>query len=121
MTDKTDVLEINAAFYCAMREGDYFRMQEIWSDRQDISCTHPSGPPIFGRREVMESWWQIFAFSGAVSVEEDECEAVITGNTALVLCREKVGRSSMMASNAFQRESGVWRMINHQATQMPDA
>ncbi|MBY8976295.1 nuclear transport factor 2 family protein [Rhodobacteraceae bacterium NNCM2] len=116
MTEKTKVLALNGAFYEAMRAGDIAAMDELWARKREVSCTHPSGPPIIGRAEVMESWRLIFGFSGPVQITESECSAIITGKTAMVLCREAVGSTSMMASNTFQLEDGHWRMINHQAS-----
>lgn len=120
MNGQAAVLDINQAFYRAMRDGDTAAMEEIWAQRSVVTCTHPSSPMVTGRDAVITSWRQIFDFSGPIPVAESNCQAIVTGQTALVVCEERVSRFLMIASNAFRIEEGVWKMINHQAAASPE-
>lgn len=119
MSEQDAVLAANATFYRVLREGDYGAMQALWSDRRHVTCTHPSGQPLEGRRAVMESWRLILTEGEAPPIRHCDAQAVVTGHTAIVLCRERVGDATLMAANAFALENGVWRMINHQASPVP--
>ena len=118
-TETEAVLAANADFYEAMRTGDLAAMDRLWSRRRQVSCTHPGRPAIFGREAVMESWRIVLEVYEPPSIRPVAPHAIVTGTTALVLCREDLGRVELMASNAFVREDGEWRMINHQATDIP--
>ena len=118
-TTETDaVLAANAAFYQAMRGGDYQAMQRLWTRRRPVSCTHPGGPLIQGRAAVMASWRRILLSGRPLPVRPLEPIAVVTGRSALVLCREELGRTEMMAANTFVHEPSGWRMLSHQAAEI---
>ena len=119
MTETAAVLDANEAFYRAMRQGDLDAMEALWARGRAVSCTHPSGPPIFGRAAVMESWRLILSHN-APDIRPDEPQAIVTGKTAMVLCAERIGHSTLIASNAWVREDGAWRMVTHQAAPVPE-
>jgi len=118
MTGEAEVRRANAAFYRAMREGNLDAMEALWSRERAVSCTHPSGPTIYGRNAVMASWRLILAHQPPEIHPADE-RVILTGRTAMVLCRERIGRIEMMASNAWVREGAAWLMVNHQAAHIP--
>ncbi len=118
MSDTAAVLDANEAFYRAMREGDLDAMEALWARERSVSCTHPNGPAIFGRLAVMASWRAILGHQPP-EIRPEDPQAIVTGRTAMVLCREKIGAVELMASNAWVREDGAWRMVNHQAAHIP--
>lgn len=118
-TEADAVLAANAAFYDAMRQGDLGAMEQLWTRRRDVSCTHPSGPAIRGRSAVMESWRRVLVGGGPVPVEPLQPKAIVTGRSAMVLCREAIGDSEMMASNCFVRETDGWKILSHQSARIP--
>lgn len=118
MTDSAAVLDANEAFYRALRDGDLDAMEALWARERPVSCTHPSGPAIFGRDAVMASWRMILMHQPP-EIRAAEPQVIVTGRSALVLCKEQVGPVELMASNAWVREDGAWRMVNHQAAAIP--
>ena len=118
-TEVNAVLAVNAAFYQAMRAGDYEAMERLWTRSRPVSCTHPGRPMIQGRAAVIASWRRILRRGQPVEIEPLDAIAVVTGRSALVLCREEVGTGQMMASNTFVLEPGGWRMLSHQAARIP--
>ena len=118
MTDQAAVLDANESFYRAMRKGDLDAMEALWARARPVSCTHPHGPTIFGRAAVMASWRLILGHLPP-EIHPEDPQAIITGRTAMVLCREKIGAVELMASNAWVREDEAWRMVNHQAAHIP--
>lgn len=118
MTRLDAVIDANDAFYRAMRRGDVQAMDALWARQRRVTCTHPSGPGIEGRAAVMESWRLILGEGAPVPVVCENPVAVITGETAMVLCEERIGDAVLIASNAWVREDGAWRMINHQAAEV---
>jgi hypothetical protein len=114
------VLDANEAFYRAMREGNLDAMEALWARERPVSCTHPHGPSIFGRTAVMASWRLILGHLPP-EIHAEEPQAIVTGRTAMVICRERIGAIELMASNAWVREDQAWRMVNHQAAHIPGA
>lgn len=112
------VLDANEAFYRALRAGDLDAMDALWARGRQVSCSHPDGPVIFGRGAVMASWRMILRHQPP-QIEVLDAQAIVTGRSAMVLCRERIGLIELMASNAWVREDGAWRMISHQAEQIP--
>lgn len=114
----TAVLDANEAFYRALREGDLDAMEALWARGRQVSCVHPDGPAIFGRGAVMASWRMILRHQPP-EIRASDARAIITGRSAMVLCRERIGPIELMASNAWVREEGAWHMVSHQAEQIP--
>ena len=112
------VLAANSAFYRAMREGDYAAMDMLWTRRRRVSCTHPDGPPIQGRRGVMASWRKLLLPRRCMPIRIRDPKAIVMGASALVLCVEELGRVRMMASNCFVREAEGWHMLSHSAAEI---
>ena len=125
VSDRTPSTHVHAAlaanrrFYGAMRAADLDAMDDIWSRQRPVSCAHPGRPPIFGREAVMESWRVILSIRDAPDIRPVGPHAIVTGRTALVVCREEVGAVAIMASNTFVLERGDWRMVSHLAERLP--
>ena len=118
MTVNGDVLDANEVFYRLIRTGDYLAMEDLWARYRPISCSHPGGMMLIGREAVMQSWHQILAHDPP-AIWPEEQQAVVRGSSAFVLTIERAEGAELMATNGFVLEGGFWRMINHQAIQMP--
>ena len=60
------MLQCNAEFYRAFREGDAAAMERIWTARQRggvdmATCVHPGREAMSGRAAILDSWRQIMA------------------------------------------------------------
>ncbi len=121
MRDPINVLAANDEFYVAMRRGDLDEMERLWARGREVTCTHPNWAMLIGREAVMESWRLILPQAAAPSIWPAECEVVVTGSTAMVLCIERLDGNELMAANSFVLEDNEWRIMNHQAMAMPAA
>ena len=67
--------------------------------------------------------WRLILGHQPPDIHAEDPQPIVTGRTAMVLCRERIGPSGssveLMASNAWVREDGAWRMVNHQAAPIP--
>lgn len=107
------VLDANRAFYAAFAAGDAAAMARVWADRSPVTCIHPGWPPLHGRAQVLASWRAILSRPPAVTAEDEQI--VIHDDTALVLCRARVGTQALAATNVFRRTDDGWRLIHHHA------
>lgn len=114
-----DLLSANDAFYRAIRRGDFAAMDKMWSRTRTVTCTHPGWTLLSGRSTVMDSWRAILMEQEPLDIWPSDPMPIVTGGTAMVVCREQLGTAELIASNAFVREAEVWRLINHQAAQIP--
>ena len=73
-----------------MREGNLDVMEALWVRARSVTCTHPNSPAIFGRAAVMASWRLILGHLPP-DIHAADPQAIITGRTAMVLCREIIG------------------------------
>lgn len=120
-SEKQKVLAANATFYDAFCAGDMDVMRAVWSDRETICVFHPNTRGIEGRTAVMRSWEAILGDGGPQDIRAVDPIAIITGKSAMVICEEKIGTARMIATNLFANEDGVWMMIHHQATRLPES
>ncbi len=125
--DLVPVLAANRAFYAALESRDAARMETLWSHGEDVACVHPGWHRLDGWNEVERSWRAIFGNSRPWRVRPAEERAFLSGDLAVVLCVEVLevsGAASaparMQAANVFRRENGVWRMVHHHASPMPE-
>ncbi len=117
--------EAEAAFYDAIERGDIEALGDVWSRDENIVCIHPGSSRIEGRREVLESFIEMFVDSPSLGFSITD--ALQTGSDGLVvhLVREEIeldGQvvSVMVATNIYHREDGGWRMLLHHSSYEPD-
>jgi hypothetical protein len=67
---------------------------------------------------VMESWRGILANPDSPRIACYDERVFLYGDTALVVCEEELDGGTLVASNWFVREDGLWRMAHHQAGQL---
>ena len=108
------ILFTNESFYAAIRAGDMVAMDELWANEAPVACIHPGWPILVGRDDVMASWRTILQSPPGVH-QEDARVVPIDDATALVVCRETIGNTTLAATNVFLREHGDWRLVHHQA------
>jgi hypothetical protein len=121
MSDKTRLLEANAAFYAAFLRGDLAALKQLWADDDDISCIHPGWPAIIGRAAVIGSWGDILLSAGRPQVTCHDPYAIVAGDDGRVICIELLDSSPLAASNHFKRIAGVWRLVHHQSSPIAQA
>ncbi len=108
------LLLANETFYAAFAQCDCDAMEDIWSTTADITCIHPGWPAINGRQDVIGSWRSIMQ-SDSPLISVSSAEARVFGDTGYVICNEHLEPGTLIATNIFLREAGVWKMIHHQA------
>jgi len=113
--DEEAVLAANAAFYAAFDRCDIDAMDAIWARSSLAACVHPGWRPLRGRAEVMASWRAILLGPGAPSIRCAQPSAHACGDTAFVVCVEKLPGGDLVASNFFVREDSAWKLLHHHA------
>lgn len=118
MTTESEVLAANEAFYAAFSAGDVNRMDAVWAEGADITCTHPGWDVLVGREHVMASWIAILAGQIPRKVACEDASAHVTAELAVVTCVEVIGEARIAATNVFVREGQRWRMTHHHGGQI---
>ncbi len=127
MSQELDVLDANSAFYRAFSARDLSAMDAVWATASPVACVHPGWDALRGREAVMESWRAILSGASSPEIGCSHAFAQVLGETALVVCRERVPGGELVATNVFVREDGAWKLVHHQASplateseEMPD-
>jgi ketosteroid isomerase-like protein len=115
MSDETDILAANAAYYDAFTGGDFAAMSRIWADSQ-VSCIHPGWPVLIGREAILESYREILRNPNQERIEPRNESVMVAGDEARVFCVEFVGGAALATTNMFRRVDGTWRITHHQAS-----
>jgi ketosteroid isomerase-like protein len=110
---EAEVLEANEAFYRAFNLKDVAAMDAVWSPSGEVTCIHPGWNLLQGREKVMASWRDILTNPAQPKIVSGGATVSMLGTIALVSCRELVAGSPLVATNIFQHEDGVWRLIHH--------
>jgi ketosteroid isomerase-like protein len=119
---ESEVLARNEAFYDAFNTRDIDAMERLWAKLAPVVCLHPGSTALHGRSQVIRSWCSILASDGAPRVVVEGPRVVMLGETAMVLCYERVtdpdtGTGAVLAAtNVFVRESGEWRLVHHHSS-----
>lgn len=119
MTADVAVLFANESFYAAFTGRDFETMNEVWSEREAISCIHPGWTALAGREAVMESWRAILGNPQSPRVRASHAAATVLGDVAYVVCYEHLSDAILVATNIFVRENDWWRLVHHQAGTSP--
>ena len=114
----------NAAFYRAFETLDLRAMDEVWSHGAHVACVHPGWPMLTGWQAVRASWEAIFANTQEMRFTLTDIRVAATADFAWVTCTEnilsdtdgRVGVTSILATNLFERDGDAWRMVHHHAS-----
>ncbi len=109
------VLAANEAFYRAFNQKDLDAMDDAWAKSDDISCVHPGWNVLQGRDAVVESWHAILSNPEQPRIVVGSASVTISGEVAVVVCRELVAGSPLAATNVFVREAKEWKLLHHQS------
>ncbi|MDP4796053.1 MAG: nuclear transport factor 2 family protein [Rhodospirillales bacterium] len=120
-SDRELILFANEAFYSAFATGDLDAMEKVWSTSAPCVCLHPGVTPLYGRDEVMDSWEHILTDPAVSDIIAHSPHVIELGDFAFVICYETLSGGSLVATNGFVREEGLWRMVSHQAGPCQDA
>ena len=119
MGDEEKILFANEAFYAAFATADMHAMDALWARDHPVSVVHPGAMVTLGRAEVMDSWASILGDAKSFDIAFRAPIARLQGAAALVLCYERVGAHSLIATNVFVREEESWLMVHHQSGPSP--
>lgn len=115
MSDEGDLLAANGAFYAAFADGDAAAMDALWARKAPVACVHPGWTPVHGRDEVMSTWVGILQNPPRPPVRAYGERVMLLGDVGAVIGLEAIGNVTLVATNLFVREGGVWKMVHHQA------
>ena len=115
MSDETDILAANAAYYRAFVTSDFAAMSRIWAD-DNVSCVHPGWPTLIGRQAILESYRQILSNPNPERIDPRNETVLVNGGEGRVLCVEFVSGTALATTNLFARVGKAWRMTHHQAS-----
>jgi hypothetical protein len=112
---ETDVLAANEAFYQAFNQRDMAWMETLWASTAAVSCIHPGWNVLQGREAVLGSWRSILNNPGQPRIVAGGAIASVFDSIAIVICRELVAGSPLVATNVFVREEATWKLAHHQS------
>lgn len=118
MTDGDAVLAANLEFYRAFATRDLAAMAALWAKEAPVACVHPGWPALSDRDSIIESWRGILSNPNSPRIACYDERVLLYGDAALVVCEEELDGGTLIASNLFVREDGVWRIAHHQAGQL---
>jgi hypothetical protein len=115
MSAEDDVLIANERFYQAFNQKDAALMDEVWAGEHAVTCVHPGWNVLEGREDVLDSWHSILGNPNQPRIVSGGASVTLSGELAIVLCRELVAGSPLVATNIFVQEDGMWRLLHHQS------
>jgi ketosteroid isomerase-like protein len=122
--EAASLVEANANFYRAFESLDPDRMAQVWHHGEGVRCIHPGGPLLSGWDDVFRSWKVIFQNSPPLQFVISDLSVQVERQIGWVSCTENLIQvtvrgptfSSILATNAFRKVDGEWRMIMHHAS-----
>jgi ketosteroid isomerase-like protein len=120
-SESEGVRRANLAFYRAFESLQVQAMEDVWLHSARVHCTHPGWRRLVGYAAVMSSWQRIFENTFEMSFDLTGVEVSVMGDLAWVVCTENitsrtydgVSRSTVEATNVFERHEGRWRLVHH--------
>jgi ketosteroid isomerase-like protein len=113
--DRDAILFANEAFYRAFADRDPAAMEELWAKDAPVVCIHPGWAPLTDRDTITASWRAILTGRNAPDISCHHARVFQHGDTAIVICFERIGAGFLVATNVFLRQRGRWKMVHHQA------
>src|SRR5579884_1630433 len=121
MSDHEEVRQANRGFYDAFETLEVEQMERVWLQEPHIVCIHPGWRPLSGWGPIMHSWERIFDSTFEMKFDISEIQIMVQGDLAVVVVQENLTqrgydgiiKSTVLATNVFERASGEWKMVLH--------
>lgn len=116
-----EVTRANQQFYEAFESLDVGRMDQIWVQREYVTCIHPGWGLRVGWPAVRDSWVLIFNNTFAMKFKLTEIQTQVSGDIAWFICTENITSrqgetvqdSRVLATNLYERVGDRWKIIHH--------
>ena len=115
MSEIDALIFANEAFYRTFADGDIQGLNDVWAKDTSVSCIHPGWNALNDRDDIMESFAQIIDGPAPPQIECHAPQAMIFGDTGIVICYESIGEEVLVATNLFVRSGSKWLMVHHHA------
>ena len=124
MDNSSELEAVNSSFYAHFEAADIQGMSDLWVNSDEVWCTHPGWPTIFGWDQIRVSFEQIFSGPGLPQFLTSIFRFHGNDQAAWVVVEENLLGSSLSAVaavNVFKNDQGIWKMVGHQAAPLiPD-
>ena len=124
MDNSSELEAVNSSFYAHFEAADIQGMSDLWVNSDEVWCTHPGWPTIFGWDQIRVSFEQIFSGPGLPQFLTSHVRLHGNDHAAWVFVEEHLLGSSLSAVaavNVFKNDQGIWKMVGHQAAPLiPD-
>jgi ketosteroid isomerase-like protein len=116
----------NEAFYEAFESLDIERMDEVWLQRDYVTCIHPGWTRRDGWPAVRDSWVIIFNNTFSMEFELTDVMVQVAEDVAWVICTENITsrmgdtahESRVLATNLYEKVGDRWYLIHHHGSQV---
>jgi ketosteroid isomerase-like protein len=115
MRVEQEVLAANQAFYDAFATRNIAVMGSLWAEHAPVTCIHPGWQPLRGREAVLASWRNILEGPNPPAIRCTAPSVHLLGESAFVICTERLPDAELVATNVFAREAGAWKLVHHHA------
>jgi ketosteroid isomerase-like protein len=110
--------EVQNAFYEAVRRADLGTLMGLWSDDDDVVCTHPAGVQFAGLAAIRRGWQGVFAKGGLAlsprSILRWNSMTIAGNHVAESLVKEGREAARFYSTHIFSRGPFGWRMVCRQ-------
>ena len=113
------------AFYAAIKNADLTAMMSVWSEDDAAVCIHPGAPRLEGRKQIQQSWQEIFEAGPPMEFTVTDERITREGHLAVHLVREMIEIEGelvtvMLSTNIYHLLGDGWRMMLHHASPEPE-
>ena len=118
MTIADEIGFYNDVFYHAFLDRDMESMTELWGKDGALLCIHPGGVAITDRVDILESWAHILESDNCPQILHKTDQLVSFGDLMLMTCfewAESQPDNVLLVTNGFIKQSGIYKMVMHQA------
>ncbi|MER3491550.1 MAG: DUF4440 domain-containing protein [Mastigocladus sp. ERB_26_2] len=124
MTNNSEILAVNDAFYRAFEKKDIEAMSAVWSQGTGSLCVHPGWDILKGWKAISNSWQKIFKNTPYIEINTEIITVEVRDHLAYIVLVENVmqvinGRkieARSLATNIFELLGGKWYLIHHHAS-----
>ncbi|BAZ70409.1 MAG: nuclear transport factor 2 family protein [Pelatocladus maniniholoensis HA4357-MV3] len=124
MTNNSEILAVNDAFYRAFEKKDIEAMSAVWSQGTGSVCIHPGWNILRGWKAISTSWEKIFKNTPYIEINTEIITVEFRDHLAYIVLVENVmqvinGRkieARSLATNIFEFLGGKWYLTHHHAS-----
>jgi len=116
LAGEAGLIAVHRDFVAAQQARSLTKMEKVWHRGNHVCCVHLAQLPVFGHKEVVDSWKNLFREREAARVEPSPQNIAVRGSIGRIVAVDE--KAKTVTTSVFERTPEGWKLWSHQVGTM---